>query len=96
MSKLIQRKRVLICTFVALSSACLSAYIGAQVSWQAHKLNCQTQFWGWKTACQAWVAPGALWQGSTTGLWTGGILGALLGGLATRPSGNENEGDRRG
>jgi len=32
------------------------------------------------------AAPGALWRGSTTGLWVGGIAGALLSGLATRQS----------
>jgi hypothetical protein len=39
-----------------------------------------------KTACDAWVAPGAIWQGSTTGLWLGLILGAFVSGLATRKS----------
>ena len=39
-----------------------------------------------KTACNAWVAPRAIWQGSTTGLWLGIILGAFVSGLATRKS----------
>jgi hypothetical protein len=94
MSKLVNQKRMLICTFGAVVSGCFGAYIGGQVSWQAHKLNCQTQPWGLNTVCQAWVAPGAIWQGSTTGLWMGGILGALLSGLVTRPSARETEGDR--
>jgi hypothetical protein len=32
------------------------------------------------------VTPGASWQGSTAGLWTGTILGAFVGGLITRKS----------
>ncbi len=37
-----------------------------------------------KSFCQLQETPGAMWQGSTTGLWTGAILGAFIGGLATR------------
>jgi len=91
---LIKQKRMLICTFVALASGFFSAYVGGQISWQIHNHNCQSQPWGLKTVCQTWVAPGALWRGSTTGLWMGWLLGALVSGLATRPSGKENEGDR--
>jgi hypothetical protein len=36
--------------------------------------------------CSALVTPGASWQGSTAGLWTGTILGAFVGGLITRKS----------
>jgi hypothetical protein len=38
------------------------------------------------TVCEAWVTPGAIWQGSTTGLWLGTVLGAFISGLATRKS----------
>lgn len=78
------KKRMLICTFVALLSGFFSAYIGGQISLQLHKLQCQTQPWGLEMICQGWVTPGAIWQGSTTGLWIGWVLGALLSGLVTR------------
>jgi hypothetical protein len=94
LNAIICMKRMLTCTFVALASGCFGAYIGGQVSWQVRKLNCQTQPWGVNAVCQTWVAPTAIWQGSTTGLWMGWIWGALLSGLATRPSDRENEGDR--
>jgi len=84
MNKLWQKKRVLICTFVALASGFFSSYVGGQISLKTHRHNCQTQPWGLKTVCNAWVAPGAIWQGSTTGLWLGTILGAFVSGLATR------------
>lgn len=79
-----RRKRILICTFVALTSGILSSYVGGQISLKVHSQKCQTQPWGLQTVCNAWVAPGAIWQGSTTGLWLGTLLGALVSGLATR------------
>uniref|UniRef100_A0ACD5GUY2 Uncharacterized protein n=1 Tax=Desertifilum tharense IPPAS B-1220 TaxID=1781255 RepID=A0ACD5GUY2_9CYAN len=42
-----------------------------------------------RTACKAVVTPVAFWQGSTTGLWTGAILGAFIAGLATAKSEEE-------
>ncbi len=84
MSKRRRRKRILICTFAALTSGILSSYIGGQISLKVHSQKCQTQPWGLQTICNAWVAPGAIWQGSTTGLWLGILLGALVSGLATR------------
>lgn len=84
MSKRRQHKRILICTFAALTSGIFSSYIGGQISLKIHSQKCQTQPWGLKTVCNAWVAPGAIWQGSTTGLWSGTLLGALISGLATR------------
>ncbi|NWF62311.1 MAG: hypothetical protein HXY43_24435 [Fischerella sp.] len=77
--------RVLVCTFLALLSGFLSGYIGGQISVKLHYQKCQSQAWGFKHVCNAWVTPGAIWQGSTTGLWTGTILGAFVGGLVTRP-----------
>ena len=78
------KNRVLICTFLALSSGFFSAYIGGQITLMMHSQHCQNQPWGFKQACNALVTPGAMWQGSTTGLWTGTILGAFIGGLVTR------------
>lgn len=52
-----------------------------------------------KPLCQFKETPGALWQGSTTGLWTGMILGAFIGGLATRktadPVGQKQDGSEK-
>lgn len=81
---MLQQKRILICTFVALASGFFSSYIGGQITLKAHSHNCQTQPWGLKAVCKAWVAPGAIWQGSITGLWVGSVLGAFVAGLATR------------
>lgn len=85
-SKSTRVQRVLICTFGSLVSGAFSSYIGGQISLKAHSSNCQLQPWGMKEVCNIWVAPGAIWQGSTTGLWMGWILGAFISGLATRDS----------
>lgn len=84
MSKRRQQKRILICTFAALASGLFSAYVGGQISLKVYSHKCQTQPWGLKSVCNAWVAPGAIWQGSTTGLGLGILLGALISSLATR------------
>ncbi|MBH8566522.1 hypothetical protein I8748_30955 [Nostoc sp. CENA67] len=78
------KNRVLICTFLALSSGFFSAYIGGQITLMMHSQKCQNQPWGFKQACNTLITPGAMWQGSTTGLWTGTILGAFVGGSVTR------------
>ncbi len=96
MGKLLQQKRILICTFVALVSGVSSAYIGGQISLKTHSHSCQAQPWGLKAGCNAWVAPRAIWQGSTTGLWVGLVLGAFISGLATRPSANKEATTREG
>lgn len=86
--KLPPQKRVLMCTFVALVSGFGGAYMGSQISLKAHSHNCQTQPWGLKAVCNVQVVP-TIWQGSTTGLWLGLVLGAFISGLATHSSGNE-------
>jgi hypothetical protein len=78
------KNRILICTFLALSSGFLSGYVGGQITLILHTQTCQNQIWGLKEICNAWVTPGAIWQGSITGVWTGTILGAYVGGLITR------------
>ncbi|MBW4614528.1 MAG: hypothetical protein KME21_14890 [Desmonostoc vinosum HA7617-LM4] len=78
------KKQILICTFSALSSGFFGAYISSQITLMLHSQRCQNQPWGLKQMCNAWVTPGAMWQGSTTGLWTGTILGAFVGGLVIR------------
>lgn len=78
------KKRVLVCTFVALGAGCFGAIAGSQISAWVYQQNCQQYLWGGKEICQAWVTPGALWQGSTTGFWVGEVLGAVLGGLTTQ------------
>ncbi|MCM0590096.1 MAG: hypothetical protein HEQ35_13985 [Gloeotrichia echinulata IR180] len=81
------KKPVLICTFIALSTGFFSSYIGGQITLMQHSQKCQNQPWGLKQMCNTWVAPGAMWQGSTTGLWTGTVLGAFVGGLVTKKMG---------
>ncbi|MBO1058075.1 MAG: hypothetical protein HEQ27_16800 [Dolichospermum sp. JUN01] len=80
------KKRILICTFLALSSGFFTALIAGQITVMQHSQKCQNQAWGFKQMCNALVTPGASWQGSTAGLWTGTILGAFVGGLITRKS----------
>ncbi|MEM1393451.1 MAG: hypothetical protein AAF757_29595 [Cyanobacteria bacterium P01_D01_bin.116] len=85
MSKQSSQKRLLICTFIALSSGIFCGYIGGKISVQAHSQNCQNQRWDlFEAGCKIAIAPGAMWQGSTTGIWTGSILGGFFGGLVTR------------
>lgn len=76
-------KRVFTCTFVALLSGVLSAYLGSQISLAIHRQKCQNQPWGLKTVCQTWGTPGAIWQGGTTGFGLGSILGGVAIALAT-------------
>lgn len=78
-----QPKRVIVCTFVALTSGIVSAYVGSQISLRFQSQKCQAQPWGLETVCHAWVAPGAIWQGGTTGLYIGILLGGILGILGT-------------
>jgi hypothetical protein len=82
------KNRILICTFLALSSGFFGAYTSGQITLMLHNQKCQNQSWGFKVMCNALVTPGAMWQGSTTGLWTGTILGAFVGGLVTRQTPN--------
>lgn len=79
-----KRNRVLICTCVALVSGVFGAYIGGQISLRAEQHRCQTKPVGWRIVCNTWVSPGAVWQGSTTGLWISWVIGAFFSGLATR------------
>ncbi|MBD2452222.1 hypothetical protein H6G76_35015 [Nostoc sp. FACHB-152] len=76
--------KILICTLLALSSGFFGSYIGGQITLMLHSQKCQNQPWGLNQMCHAWVAPGAMWQGSTRGLLTGTVLGAFVGGIITR------------
>ncbi|MBW4498011.1 MAG: hypothetical protein KME57_00060 [Scytonema hyalinum WJT4-NPBG1] len=80
------KNRTLICTLLALLSGFSGGYIAGQMTISLHTQKCQNQPWGLKEMCNALVTPGAAWQGSTTGLWTGTVLGAFVGGLVTRQS----------
>ena len=83
------KKRVLICTFIALVSGLFGGVMGGQISMAVVSYQCNIKakqtfpIPGVNTICQALVTPRSLWEGSTTGLWTGTILGAFAGGLAT-------------
>lgn len=96
MNKLPQN-RTLICTFIALASGFFGAYAGGQISWAAHSQQCENgvrhtlPIPGYKPVCKALVMPGSFMQGSTTGLWTGAILGAFIAGLATHKKVEERE-----
>ncbi|MBD2385742.1 hypothetical protein [Cylindrospermum sp. FACHB-282] len=79
------RKRILICTFLALLSGFFGGYIGGQITLMLNSQHCHNQPWGLKQMCSLWARPGAIWQGNTAGIWTGTILGAFVGGLVTRP-----------
>ena len=78
--------RVLICTFSTLLSAFFGSYIGGQITLSLHSQKCQNLGWGFKEICNVSVTPGAIWQGSTTGLWTGTVLGGFVSGSVTRQS----------
>jgi hypothetical protein len=81
------KNRVLICTFLALTSGFFSSYLGGQITLSLHYQKCQKEVWGVKEMCSVWETPGAMWQGSKmgiTGLWTGTILGGFFGGLITQ------------
>jgi hypothetical protein len=81
--QLIMKNRLLICTFLALTSGLLGGYMGGQMRSMLHNQKCQNPNWGLKMMCHAWVTPAATWKGTTTGLWTGTILGAFAGGAIT-------------
>jgi hypothetical protein len=78
------KNRVLICTFIALTSGFFAAFTGWQISMNIKSQKCQNQAWGVREICTFSVAPGAMWSGSTTGLWMGTVLGAYVGGLVTK------------
>jgi hypothetical protein len=86
--KLFSEKRVQICTFVALASGLFGAYLGGQMNVIARTQQCQDliklKLPGKERLCRIGVTPLALWQGSTSGLWVGVVLGAFVGGVVTR------------
>lgn len=85
------KNRVLTCTVIAIASGLFAGYVGGQMSLNLRTQKCQNQGWGFKELCSAAVIPTAMWQGGTTGLWTGTILGAFVGGLVTRKNGHSNQ-----
>lgn len=78
------KNRTLICTSFALLAGLSGGYFGGQMTSRFYSQQCQQYGWGVKQVCQVWVIPGAIWQGSITGIWTGTILGAFSGGLITQ------------
>ncbi|MBD2345732.1 hypothetical protein [Anabaena subtropica] len=78
------KNKVLICSLLALSSGFFGGYIGGEITLMLHSQKCQNKGWGMRELCHVWITPGATWQGSTTGIWTGTILGAFAGGLVIR------------
>ncbi|MCT7954009.1 hypothetical protein [Laspinema palackyanum] len=88
------KKRMLVCTAVALLSGALGSFWGGQMRWLAHTQQCNTSDYVWlNTLCRVQQSP-AMFKGGTAGLWTGTILGAFLAGLATRhPKGKSLPGE---
>ncbi|MDJ0737216.1 MAG: hypothetical protein QNJ47_24650 [Nostocaceae cyanobacterium] len=78
------KNRVLICSFLAILSGFAGGYVGGQINSYFHSQKCENKQWGAKQMCQIVVTPGAMWQGSISGIWTGTILGAFFGGLVSR------------
>jgi len=78
-----QVKRILFCACVAVAVGTVSAYVGSRISLRIQRQRCQAQPWGLETVCYAWAAPGAVWQGGTTGFYIGTLLGGILGILGT-------------
>jgi hypothetical protein len=78
--------RTLTCTFSALLAGFLGAYIGGQITLNLYSQKCPNQPWGVKEICNAALTPSAIWQGSSTGIWMGTVLGAFVSGLKTRKS----------
>jgi hypothetical protein len=78
------RQKVIICTVVALTFGLIGGYVGGRLKATAQMSKCQSQAWGVKQACQVMVTPGAVWYGSTTGIWTGSVIGAFAGGSLSR------------
>ncbi|AFZ00308.1 hypothetical protein [Calothrix sp. PCC 6303] len=74
------------CTLIALTSGVFAGFIGGQIAVNLSNQKCQTQGWGFKELCYVSSTPVAMWQGSTTGAWTGVVLGAFVGGLVARRS----------
>ncbi|MBD2138330.1 hypothetical protein H6F32_12170 [Anabaena sp. FACHB-1237] len=78
---------ILLCTFLALSSGFFGGLITAQVMVTLASQKCQKSpntIWGFTQICHTWIAPAAILQGSTAGIWTGTVLGAFVGGLMVR------------
>jgi hypothetical protein len=86
--------RTLICTVAALSAGICGFWAGGQLNLAVERQACEARSWGFDAACKMIVAPGALWKGSTTGLWVGTILGAFLAGTLThRPTQKDDASD---
>ncbi|MBE9205572.1 hypothetical protein IQ244_03415 [Nostoc sp. LEGE 06077] len=85
------KNKILICTLLALACGFFGSYIKGQITLMLQSQKCQNQPWGFKEICTTWVAPEAMRQGTTRGLWTGTILGAFVGGLITRQPRSHNK-----
>jgi hypothetical protein len=72
------------CTLIALTSGVFAGFMGGQIAVNLSNQKCQTQGWGFKELCYVSSTPVAMWQGSTTGGWTGVVLGAFVAGLVAR------------
>ncbi|MBO3459316.1 hypothetical protein G7B40_007365 [Aetokthonos hydrillicola Thurmond2011] len=75
--------RALTCTFSAILAGLFGGYISGQITLSLRTQQCQNQPWGLKEVCSVMVTPGAIWEGSTTGIWTGTLLGAFVSGVVT-------------
>ncbi|MCT7949930.1 hypothetical protein NG798_09045 [Ancylothrix sp. C2] len=79
------KNRVLICSLIALSSGFFCSYLGGQLSVSARTNQCQNKnLWGLEKICSTVMTAPAWFQGSSTGIWVGTILGAFIAGSVTR------------
>ncbi|HEY9811455.1 MAG TPA: hypothetical protein V6D13_19175 [Halomicronema sp.] len=79
------KNRVLICSLIALSSGFFCSYLGGQLSVASRTNYClDKNLWGLESFCSMVLSAPAWFQGSTTGLWVGTILGAFVAGSVTR------------
>ena len=82
------RKRMIVCSFCAVSCGLFGSFLGWQIASSLPAQRCQNQTWEFgKMVCSVQTSPESMykgWQGSTSGIWTGTILGAFFAGLGTR------------
>ncbi|MDJ0775109.1 MAG: hypothetical protein QNJ49_17070 [Mastigocoleus sp. MO_167.B18] len=82
------RKRMMICSFCAVTCGLFGSFIGWQIASSLPSQRCRNQTWEiGKIMCNLQTSPESMykgWQGSTSGVWTGTILGAFFAGLGTR------------
>lgn len=82
------RKRMMICSFCAVTCGLFGGLFAWQIASSLPAQKCQNQTWEFeKMMCNIQASPQSMYQGfqgGTSGVWSGTILGAFLAGLGTR------------